>query len=89
VVNLCLQRYSGPYKEEILILICLVEIVTLYLFYFCLCSFNLINRAEVLDVMATEFHGITKCRSGELFLRLPLTENLTEDTGAGKLILTR
>lgn len=50
-------------------------------------SFNLINHAEVLDRMVTESHGTTHCRNGELFLRLPLTENLTEDTGAGKLIL--
>ena len=38
--------------------------------------------------MATEQHGTFRCREGELFLLLPLTENLTEDTGAGKLILT-
>ena len=31
---------------------------------------------------------MTCCREGELFLLLKLTENLTEDTGAGKLILT-
>ncbi|XP_076439727.1 3'-5' exoribonuclease HELZ2-like isoform X2 [Babylonia areolata] len=52
-------------------------------------SFNMVIMAEVKEEMATEqqqtpFHS----RHGELFLRLPLTDNLTEDTGAGQLILT-
>ena len=51
-------------------------------------SFNLVNVAEVKEEMATEQLGTIRARAGELFLQLPLTENLTEDTGAGKLILT-
>ncbi|KAL8623914.1 hypothetical protein ACOMHN_054255 [Nucella lapillus] len=50
-------------------------------------SYNLINMAEVTDQMSTEFQGTFKSQIGELFLRLALTENLTEDTGAGKLIV--
>ena len=46
------------------------------------------NVAEVKEEMATEQQGTFRARTGELFLQLPLTENLTEDTGAGKLILT-
>ena len=39
-------------------------------------------------MLVTEMHGTSQSTNGELFLRLPLSENLTEDTGAGKLILT-
>ncbi|XP_076459401.1 3'-5' exoribonuclease HELZ2-like isoform X2 [Babylonia areolata] len=50
-------------------------------------TYNLINMAEVKDTVITELHGTYHTRNGELFLRLPLTENLTDDTGAGKLIV--
>ncbi|XP_070186287.1 3'-5' exoribonuclease HELZ2-like isoform X2 [Littorina saxatilis] len=51
-------------------------------------SFDVVSTAQVTEEIITELQGTFRCRNGELFLRLPLTENLTEDTGAGKLILT-
>ena len=48
----------------------------------------MVDAAEVKNEIITEQHGTYGSRQGELFLHLPLTENLTEDTGAGKLILT-
>ncbi|KAK7471580.1 hypothetical protein BaRGS_00035778, partial [Batillaria attramentaria] len=50
-------------------------------------SFNLVTEAEVMDQI-TEQKGTFFARNGELFMRLKLTENLTEDTSSGKLILT-
>ena len=46
------------------------------------------STAEVMSQVVTELQGTFQCRNGELFMRLPLSEDLTEDTGAGKLILT-
>lgn len=53
----------------------------------CVCSFNLVSEAEVKDIIV-EQKGLIRVSNGELFMRLPLTENLTEDTSSGKLILT-
>ncbi|XP_025107228.1 helicase with zinc finger domain 2-like isoform X5 [Pomacea canaliculata] len=50
-------------------------------------SFNLVAEATFLDTISEE-KGSFFAPKGELFMKLPLSENLTEDTPAGKLILT-
>ncbi|KAL3877847.1 hypothetical protein ACJMK2_035491 [Sinanodonta woodiana] len=49
-------------------------------------SYNLCATIEVVDVINDD--GMICAHPGELFARVPLQENLTEDTDAGKLILT-
>lgn len=57
-----------------------------YEWYFVFFSYNLCTRIELLNAIQEETH--VYAHPGELFARVPLTDNLTEDTDAGKLILT-
>lgn len=50
-------------------------------------SFNLVAEAQVMNQIV-EQKGNFFARNGELFMKVKLTENLTEDTSSGKLILT-
>ncbi|KAL8617438.1 hypothetical protein ACOMHN_064041 [Nucella lapillus] len=48
----------------------------------------MVSEAEVKDEVSNEECNVYSNRRSEIYMRLPLTDNLTADTGSGQLILS-
>ena len=52
----------------------------------CSCSYNLKTEVTLMKSIVEERNGMVNARGGELFARVPLTDQLNDDTDAGKFI---